>query len=205
MKYLDLTQLFSDNMPVYPGDPLPELIKVADISSQGFVDHKIISTMHVGTHIDAPAHIMEGGKYLSDYQVEKFFGEGVLIDARGKALADADLLSNINIKPESFVLVMFGWSQKFGSDAYYQKYPELTETFARRLVDFKVSAVGMDTPGPDRPPFKVHKILLSHDILIIENLTNLAALINQKNFEITALPAKFKTEAATCRVVAKLP
>jgi kynurenine formamidase len=161
--------------------------------------------------MDAPAHMIEGGKYLSDYPAEKFFGRGIIIDARGKESIDADLLTSPNpsfarrgIKPADIVLIITGWAEKFGKDEYYKKYPELTEAFAQKLVDFGVSIVGTDTPSPDRPPYNVHKILLSHDILIIENLTNLENLIGKINFEIIALPAKFQTEAAPCRVVAKI-
>lgn len=204
IKYLDLTHTFTASMPVYPGDSKPELVQSAFIDRDGVVDHRLESGMHVGTHMDAPAHMVKDGKYLSEYPSEKFFGRGILIDARDKTFADADLLSGANIQAGDIVLICFGWSKKFGDDEYYKKHPELTKAFANKLVELGVSIVGMDTPSPDKAPYQVHKILLPHDILIIENLANLEALRGKQSFEIIALPAKFQTDAAPCRVVAKL-
>jgi kynurenine formamidase len=204
MNYIDLTHIFKGKMPVYPGDSAPELIKVASVEKDGVASYALKTSMHVGTHMDAPAHMIEGGKYLHEYPAEKFFGRGVIIDSRGRSSADADLLADDKIQAGDIVIVNFGWAQKFNEDDYYKKYPELTQSFAQRLVDLGVSIVGTDTPSPDRAPYKIHKILLSHDILIIENLTNLEALIGKNNFEIIALPTKFAAEAAPCRVVAKI-
>lgn len=204
MQYLDLTHTFTSDMPVFPGDPAPELIRIAEVAKDGFLDHKLTTAMHVGTHVDAPAHILAGGKFLHEYPTQKFFGRGVVVDARGKTSADAQLLEAAKINKGDIVLVCFGWSSEFGQDEYYLNYPELSESFAKKLTELGPSIVGMDTPSPDRAPYRVHKILFEHDILIIENLTNLDQLLGYKNFEIIALPAKLETEAAPCRVVAKI-
>ncbi len=199
--YIDLTQTFTVEMPVYPGDLKSELKQIATIEKEGFIDHEIRTGMHVGTHMDAPLHMIANGKKISDFAPDKFFGRGVLIDARGKEKIDADLLANI--QAGDIVLVLTGFGNKFREAVYYEKYPELTEIFARKLVELKVKIVGADTPSPDRPPFAVHKILLSNEVLILENLTNLEQLIG-KQFEVFALPAKFDTEAAPARVVARI-
>ncbi len=203
MKYLDLTHTFNNQMPVFPGDVQPELVEVDSVSKDGISHYDIKTGMHIGTHMDAPAHMVMGGKLLSEYPVQKFFGHGVIIDARGKAAAGVELLSNGDIKKGDIVLVCFDWSTEFENESYYQNYPELTEEFANRLGELGVSIIGMDTPSPDRAPYRTHKILFKHDILIIENLVNLTELINKKNFEIIALPAKFQAEAAPVRVIAK--
>jgi len=201
--YIDLTHEFNASMPVFPGDVAPELVKTADVFKDGISDYQIKSGMHTGTHIDAPAHMLVGGKNLNEYPVARFFGQGVLIDARGKSMADVDLLENVTIEKNDIVLVMFGWSSEFGNDEYYLNYPVITENFGSRLAILGVSILGLDTPSPDRAPYQAHKILFKHDILIIENLTNLEALVGHGSFEVTALPAKFQTDAAPARVVAK--
>ncbi len=202
--YIDLTHTFTSDMPVFPGDPSPELVKIADVSKDGFLDHQIKTAMHVGTHMDAPAHMVLGGKLLNEYPPQKFFGRGVVLDARGKTSADVALLAGATIQKGDIVLVCFGWSTEFGHDEYYQNYPELTAELAEKLGQLGVSIVGMDTSSPDRAPYNVHKILFKHDILIIENLTNLEQLLNHISFEITALPTKLQTDAAPVRVVARL-
>jgi len=204
MTYIDLTHIFDTDMPVYPGDPIPELVQIADLHKEGYTDYQIKTGMHVGTHMDAPLHMLEGGKWLSDITVEKFIGKGCLIDARGASVVSADFLEKSGAKKDDIVLVMTGFSEKYRQPEYYEKYPEIGEDFAGKAIELGVKIVGMDTPSPDRPPFKVHKLLLGKEILIIENLTNLKSLIDAKDFEIFALPAKLHTEAAPVRVIAKI-
>ncbi len=199
MTYLDLTQTFTSTMPVYPGDATPELKRFDEPGD--IVAYHVSTGMHVGTHMDAPLHMVANGKRLSEISLDKFFGLGKLVDARGQQTIGPELLQNIS--EGDVVLVLTGFGDKFRDPDYYEKHPVLTEGFAKRLVELKVKIVGTDTPSPDREPFSVHKILLGHEILILENLTNLEKLVN-KNFEVVALPVKFETEAAPVRVVAKI-
>lgn len=97
---------------------------------------------------------------------------------------------------------MTGFSEKYRQPEYYEKFPEIGENFAGKAIELGVKVIGMDTSSPDRPPFKVHKLLLGKEILIVENLTNLESLVGIKDFEVFALPAKFHTEAAPVRVIA---
>ena len=85
----------------------------------------------------------------------------------------------------------------------YRDFPEVAPEFARELVSLGVSIIGLDTPSPDRSPFEVHKILLAAQVPIIENLTNLEALVAVDEFDVVALPAKLQCEAAPVRVVAR--
>ncbi len=202
--YIDLTQTFSASIPVYPGDPAPKVEQFATLDKDGFVDHQVTTGMHVGTHIDAPQHFVDGGAAISDIDVARFFGRGVLIDARPKNPIDLDLLTGKDIQPGDIVLICTNWTLKFGQPDYYYSYPELSEALAKALIEKKVSMIGLDTPSPDRPPFPIHKLLLKNDILLIENLTNLEQLFNTPKFQVIALPAKWQTNAGPVRVVAQV-
>lgn len=185
-------------MPVYPGDIVPSL---QPVEQDGIMDHKLITGMHVGTHMDAPLHMIPGGKKISEVLTDKFVGPGKLIDARERQEIDANLLAEV--RPGDIVLVLTGWGAKFRDADYYETYPVLTESFAKKLVELQVKVVGLDTSSPDKEPYAIHKILLGAEILIIENLTNLESLVGQ-NFEVIALPAKLDTDAAPTRVIAKV-
>ena len=201
--YIDLSYNFTHGMAVYPGDPSPEISQTSTVAKDGIAHFELKTGMHAGTHIDAPSHMLMGGKLLSEYPPEKFFGRGVCLDARGKKSAGDELLAGQNIEKGDIVFVCFGWSSEFGQDEYYLNYPEISESLAKRLAELGVSISGSDTPSPERAPYQAHKILLKSDVLIIENLVNLEQLIG-KNFDVIALPPKFQTEAAPCRVVAKV-
>lgn len=205
MKYIDLTHSFVPDMPAYPGDPKSTLTQAARIDSEGYTDHLLNTLMHVGTHMDAPLHMIQDGAYMDKIPLDTFFGSGVLIDARGVPRIDASILTGVNIPPNSIVLVYTGFGNKFHTPEYFQDYPQIDESFAKRMVEMKVKIVGMDIVGPDEPPFPTHKELLGHGILIIENLTNLDALVGVKQFSVIALPAKFHTDATPVRIIATIP
>lgn len=87
---------------------------------------------------------------------------------------------------------------------YYTEHPVLTKRFAEYLSDRKIKILGIDFPSPDRMPYEVHKILLSADIKIAENLTNLAILRNAGKFRFYAVPLKITAEASLVRAFAEI-
>jgi kynurenine formamidase len=200
---IDLTHAFTDNMPVYPGDPCSRLYQSHFIKDSGFSDHRVESHMHVGTHMDAPLHMIEGGACIADIPLSRFSGPGHLIEAGNNKAVTPDLLTGHSIARGDIVLVRTGWSKKYHGPDYFKDFPEITEAFAQQLVAFGVSLMGLDTPSPDKEPFPVHKILLGGGILIIENLANLDALQPFASFWVRAFPMKYKADGAPVRVVAE--
>ena len=203
MKVIDLTRTFTNNMPVFPGDRPAKLKEDVD-SESNIVCFQLSTGMHVGTHMDGPLHMVPTGRKLSDISVDRFVARGHLIDARGVPEIGADVLAGKEIAQGDCVLLYTGFDEKFSDPSFYAEYPVLTEECAHELVRLQVSFVGMDTPSPDKAPYAVHRILLREEILIIEGLANLSALLSVKNFELFALPAKFDAEAAPVRVIARV-
>lgn len=205
MKYIDLTQTFTADMPVFPGDPKASVTQTVFLEKDGNNDHEIKTAMHVGTHLDAPFHMLADGKRLDEMSPDHFFGPGILIDTRGKSKIDATVLKNISLPRGAIVLIYTGFGEKFHSNEYFAEYPEMTEDFAQELITRDIKMLGMDTASPDHtPPWAVHKRLLAKEILIIENLTNLEALLEVEKFEVIALPMKLQADGAPVRVIAKI-
>lgn len=204
MKIIDLSHTFTEEMPVYPGDPKPSLKQVAKLDKDGYNDHMINTVMHVGTHMDAPLHMIKNGKRIDEITPDRFIGPGILIDAREKQKIDTQLLEGKKVEKGSIILVFTGFGEKYRSKDYFKNYPFFTEEFAEKLVELGIYIVGMDMLGPDLDsPWTTHKILLGKEITIIENLANLDKLLGIEKFEVTALPAKFKSDAAPVRVIAR--
>lgn len=204
MRYIDLTHAFTARTLVYPGDAAPQMRQKAHLEKDGFVDFEVQTSMHAGTHIDGPMHIVEGGRGLSEIPIERLIGQGVLIDARGRDVIDETVVSAVEIPQGSIVLLMTCWSEKFGSPEYYMDFPRMTRACANVLIERGVKMVGMDTPSPDDAPFPLHKLFLEKEILLIENLTHLDLLVGARAFEIYALPAKFEADSAPARVIARI-
>lgn len=204
MRYIDLTHTFTAWMPVYPGDPAPQLQQKARLEKEGFVDFEVQTGMHTGTHIDGQMHMVKGGRMLSEIPIERLIGQGVLVDARGRDVIDETIFRAAEIPQGSIVLLMTGWSEKFGTPEYYTDFPRMTRSCADVLIKRGVKMVGLDMPSHDDAPSPIHKLFLEKEILLIENLAHLELLALAQAFEIYALPAKFEADSAPARVIARV-
>ena len=116
-KVIDLTHVFSSNMPVYEFDESPILEQTRNLKENKYNDWRLTSGMHIGTHIDGPGHLTDSKLLLSDIPVYKFVGKGYLVDARNKTIT-AQLLADMPNEPGLIVLIVTGWDKKFGSKEY---------------------------------------------------------------------------------------
>lgn len=196
MKIIDLTHPLSPDMPVYPGTEHPVFAAAGAIETHGFAEKKITFHSHNGTHIDAPAHMIEGGKTLDQLPVDHFFGKALVIHAvdRSHKMIGIETLKPYaeNIRTVDFLLLHTGWSRHWGSGQYFSDYPVLSEDAAKWLVNFQLKGLGSDTisaDSADAEEFRNHKTLLGKGMIIIENLTNLEDL-SQDPVGFSCLPLK---------------
>lgn len=202
MNYIDLSVPINEQTPVYPGDPPLKITPAGFLEKDGYQDHLLYIGTHVGTHIDAPAHMVKGGKALDEFPIDKFVGKGVYIKVDGKF--DLEVIKQAPIEEGDIVLFHTSMSDKYYQPEYFKNYPSLSEEVANYLVGKKVKMVGMDICSPDSSSStKIHRIFLQNDILIVENLTNLSELAG-KQFRVYALPLKLEVDGAPARVIAEM-
>ena len=183
-RIVDLTHMVTPDMPVFPGTPQPEITAPWTIESHGFLEHQLRLVTHTGTHLDAPAHMLPGGRTLDAVPADRFLGPATVLDA---ALPGGSDITVEHLQPhrdrlagKSYALLHTGWSRFWGDDAYFRDFPALTEDAARWLVDLGITGVGVDAGSIDRgdsSTFPVHHALLSRDVVIVENLTGLGPLV----------------------------
>ena len=198
---IDLSQTLNENTPVYPGDSRLKLKKLSSFENEGYENYSIDMPMHMGTHMDAPIHMVPGGKKISELTLEHFFGRGVYIDAT--AGFNIEEIKKEKIEEGDIVFFHTGMDKIYFQPEYYKNYPDIPEEVVNYLVEKKIKIVGMDMASPDHHPFLMHKILLKNNILIIENLTNLDRL-SEKKFKVYAFPLKFELDGSSLRVVAEI-
>ncbi len=215
MKIIDLSHTIHDDIQIYPGDPVPSIKR--GLTHEKDYCHVDVLTLgsHTGTHIDAPYHFLADGKKIDELPVQRFIGNGVLMDVSGKS--DRDLIELEDIEPYAaeiekgdFVLFKTGWDQYFGTAKYFH-HPYLSAEGARFLLQMGVSLVGIDAmnvdptyyedrdldisakdlPDEEEYGYPVHDILLGNDILIVENLCNLDKIKPVKGVY-SFLPLKLK-------------
>lgn len=203
-KYIDLSYTIEEGLATHPYDEALKLGRSKFLEGDGFNDSRFVSGMHVGTHIDAPSHMTAREVFISDYSPERFIGKACVLDVRNQALIEMQEVYYERVEAEDIVLLYTGFDAQFGSDAYFEAHPVIEAALAKFFIEKRVKMVGMDMPSPDRWPFDMHKMLLDQDILIIENLRGLEALLEFEAIEIIALPMKIRAEGSPVRVVARV-
>lgn len=200
---IDLTHTIQNGLPPYPGDTETVLIQSKNIPRDHYTNHQLSINMHAGTHIDGPMHLTESPVFLNDYPLDKFVGQGWVMDVSGREAIDYDRQYEELPLTGKIVILYTGWGKSFGKPAYFTHYPVVTESFARFLARKKVKMVGLDMPSPDKYPFAVHRILFEHEVLIAENLANVDRLLDLDRFEIMALPLNIRADSSVARIIAR--
>jgi len=209
MQIIDLSHDIYSDMPIYPKDESPSFEKVATIAKEGYRETEITLYSHTGTHIDAPGHMLKYGPYLDNLKLDHFFGKAIILNFNHypPLLIDLDRVKKYqeSIEKTDFVILKTNWSQYWGKNKYYKNYPYLSLEAAKFLSNFSLKGIGIDAISIDKSDsidFPVHKILLSKNMIIIENLKNLDAVKNEF-FMLSVLPLKIKNaDGSPVRAVA---
>ena len=200
MKVIDLSHTINNNMSTYTKDEKLEVYNIASIDKDGYNENVLKICTHLGTHIDAPNHMINKGKTIDEYRVESFIGIAIIIDASMLNKIGIDILKKYEdkIKKCDFIIIKTGWDKYWGSKEYLKGFPTLTEEAAKWLCDFNIRGIGIDTisiDSFDSIDFEIHNIILSRGRLIIENLTNLDKVGDE--FTLVAMPLKIENGDAS--------
>lgn len=206
MEIIDLTHYMETGMPVWPTHPPFYHNQVESVLQGDIASHFAISLgEHCGTHLDAPRHFFPNNISVDNVELRKFYGRALKIEATNKGelglLTAEDLKqwenTHVIIEKNDIILIHFGWDEYWNvkpkSKKFLANWPGLSEDGAKYLYSKKVKAVGtdalaLDVFGNDENP--THKVLLSNNILIIENLHNLKFLPDEVFF--STWPLKIK-------------
>lgn len=199
MKTVDLTLEITSDMITFPGYPMPTFIKWSKFEIQGYISEIMFLSTHTGTHIDAPFHFNPNGQTIDQVEINRYICKNALLlkiekDSNQMITShDIKVNSKYEIKENDTVVFSTGWERRVGEkDNYMNNNPGLSKDAAEYLVDKKINAVAIDGPSIDigtGSGFIVHKVLLTNQILVIENLCNLYRLENQR-FTLLITPLK---------------
>jgi kynurenine formamidase len=199
MRLVDLSHAIEHGMTTYKGLPGPQICDFwTREHSAAFYDDgatfqigRIDMVANTGTYLDAPFHRFEDGPDLAGLELESLAAlPGLVVRSEGPAI-DVGAFEGLDLVGKA-VLVHTGWDRHWRTDAYQSGHPYLTEAAARLLVDRGARLVGIDSHNIDDTALRarpVHTILLGAGVLIVEHMTNLAAL-PADGFTFTATPPK---------------
>lgn len=199
LRVVDLTHPINADVPTWEGDKGEfRYEKLSSVAKDGYLSGAFRIPEHFGTHIDAPAHFIEGAISVDKLPPERLILPAVVIDVRKEVAANPDYELTVEkikqweehgrLSLGAAVLLLTGWSQRYSDTNAYRNpdtlkhmhFPGYSLAAAKYLIeDRKVSALGIDTlsidPGQTEV-FPVHKFALGHDLFLIENLNNLDLL-----------------------------
>ena len=161
----------------YPGDPLPRVTALKTVQGgDGYRLSRISIGSHIGTHVDAPLHFIEGGRDAAGLDLARCMGACTVITYHGEITAG--VLQKMLLELDRPARVLFRGKTL------------LTEAAARILSVFDVRLVGFDDLNIAAGDVSdaVHRELLAHEIVILENLV--LDDIEDGRYFLSALPLK---------------
>ena len=184
---------------------------IATIEHDGYALMSLQLTTHLGTHVDAPAHVLADGATLDALPAERLVLDALRVDVSRRdphgPIPLAELEPHLaDVREGDAVLFYSGNARRWGSEAYWTSwsYPDADASHA--LVERGVSAVGFDGPSADpvdSVTLDLHRIWFDAGCLIIENLANLDELPDRARLVIAPLKVE-AADGAPARVLALL-
>ena len=156
LQMVELSHIWGHGVPSMPGDADVRMVRSVKHAQHGVMAHKITTVMHTGTHMNAPLHLIQKGGDLASIPVDRFFGNGAIVDIPKKpfeAVTAADLeKATPAIKSGDIVVIVTGWHHKYSDGLeYFGEAPGLSKDAAEWLVKMDCKMVAIDTPQIDHP------------------------------------------------------
>jgi len=201
----DVTLPITNSMHVWPGDP-PVLLTQKSHLSRDKTHTVRLTAMdlcsHTGTHIDAPFHMIDGGKRLNEFPLDIWTGKATVFEVIGTRSIGAAELARFDWKGVERVLFKTENSSHWQDGKFYEEFVYLDPGGAEFLVQQGVRLVGIDYLSIDK--FKseshpTHFVLLKKDIPIIEGLN--LSVVTPGEYTLVALPMNIQdADGAPARV-----
>ena len=190
MQVIDLTMKITPSIRVFPGSPQPSFIPWSRFDVNGYDSEAMFMSTHTGTHVDAPCHFKPGLASIDMIPPDRLVCNATLVRVEKKAnqLIEEQDLGDYQIRQGYAVVIATGWEKRSGNSNYMSENPGLSKQAAKYLSRKKVNAVAIDSPSIDAgadTKFAVHHILLSNNILVVENLCNLDKVARNSSSGVT--------------------
>ena len=212
IRVVDMTHSIQNGIPIF-FDIFDGLETVATVEASGYYMNLLRMTEHTSTHMDAPAHFVEGRWTVDQIPLEHLYGVAAVMDARPYITGPNDTITvdelmeweertGIEIPEGGILFVYTGWSDYWGTYNSWDEYMDVTgggfPGFGVDAADYLISkgviGVGIDTLSIDPAPsttFDFHVKLLGTNAWAIENLYVPEELLDRVVFVVVA-PMKIK-------------
>lgn len=185
MTVYDLSRPVHTGMAVFPGDPEVSVQPALTLDGDGVAVSRLDLGSHTGTHVDAPAHSVRGGRTVDRIDPTELLGAARVLRVAAPR-PDAEITAGSLASPlpptlPPVVLVHTGWDTRFGHSDM-TSHPWVSLALAKDVWRRGARVLGTDALSPDRSApdgaatLPVHEWWLGRDGLIVENLQGLATV-----------------------------
>jgi arylformamidase len=206
MPIYDLSVSIQPGMPIYEGDPG---VQIQAWSALAKGDSANVSFLHLGahtgTHVDAPAHFIEGGRKIDALPLEMLIGPARVLRIPDEMTEiSSEFLAGCDLDHVQRVL-FHTRNSNFWNEGFRKDFTHLSPEAAEQLISLGVKLIGTDYLSIEKfhsGNHRTHLALLSNGVVIVEGL-NLSA-VPPGDYELICLPLKIADGAgdgAPARVV----
>lgn len=206
MRTYDVTLTITHDMPVWPGDTPPTLVRTGSIEKGDNANtSEVTLSVHTGTHVDAPDHFLGNGKTIEQLPLDALLGRAYVLYLPDVDQITAAVLERAEIPPRTRRLLFKTRNSEYwakGVKEFQTGFAGLTEDAAQLLVDRNVRLVGIDylSIAPYKKSRPTHRLLLEAGVVIVEGLD--LSRVSQGRYTITCLPLKLGgSDGAPARVI----
>lgn len=201
MKYYDITQIYEKGMLKYPTAGEFNLVfdRDYDLGSGMALSHFEMPT-HLGTHLDSPYHMIEGGKRIEDLDLAYFIGKCQVVSMKHKDFICKKDLEQIKIEAPRLLFKTDNYQRITHGDfenVYFM--PDAGEYMA----SLGVKLIGLDYFSVDKKGDKsrqAHKSILGNDMAILEGI--FLQDVEDGIYFMMCLPLRIRAiEGCPCRVL----
>lgn len=175
-QWIDISVGLQSRIPVWPGSSGFHLQRTRAISNgDGANVSHLKCDVHVGTHVDAPLHFVDGGRPVEELDLELLIGRAYVAGIDEDEVISEKTLEGLQIDGSCRRLLLKTKNSELWRRAdrgFSTDYVALDETAAAWIVDNGIDLVGIDYlsiqrygDGPE-----VHQILLRAERVILEGL-----------------------------------
>lgn len=202
---LDITMNLISGFPGWPGDAPGRIERTSSIShGKLYNSSSIQSSLHWGTHIDAPFHLYEDKWTVDQIPLDILMGKVQVLEIPEVKKINAQILEKYSIKSQSRVLLKTRNSDFWKESLTFREdFSALTEDAADYLVKLGIKLVGIDYFSLDlydAVNLPVHRRLYRQNIVGIELLD--LRQVKSGYYDLICLPMKIEGgDGAPARVV----
>lgn len=205
--YIDITYPLSEEMAIYPRNPIFSMEPHMTIEKGDACNVKTITMgTHTGTHIDAPNHVIAQGQTLDKIPLCRINGRAKVLDFKGQKEITIQGLAQKQLDNCPIILFKTDNSVQYGGRNVLTDYVTLDYDAARYLAQKDVNMIGIDYMTIEKPRIRrdgihsIHEILLSRDIYILEGID--LSSVDEGEYEIYCFPLPLlNADGAPARVV----